>query len=63
MLCPKCGSKTYVVDSREENFERKRRYRCQTCTTYIHTIETIVTVHKPTEEELELFSRCKRKNE
>jgi transcriptional regulator NrdR family protein len=43
MQCPSCRHQAYVINSREEENRRYRRYRCRTCdarfTTYEITAE------------------------
>jgi transcriptional regulator NrdR family protein len=40
MNCPKCGSGTYVVDSRTKEFGVYRRRECRVCGNRISTTET-----------------------
>ena len=40
MLCPKCGGKSKVVNTRPVDNKRVRFRRCLKCKTYFYTLET-----------------------
>ena len=39
MICPSCSSKAYVIDSREDDDVRRRRYVCESCDLRFSTYE------------------------
>ena len=41
MLCPKCGRDCAVINSRQKDYGRMRRYECLDCKERFTTIETI----------------------
>ena len=42
MICPKCGARLKIIDSRPlDNFSRFRRYKCLQCNYEETTVETL----------------------
>lgn len=52
MRCPECGSwQVGVVDTRERDGYRWRRYHCRTCGVRFNTKETVMKVGKEARRE------------
>ena len=50
MICPKCGQKSKVEDSRQRAYFRWRRYRCLSCGVKYYTKELVVKLDPRLEE-------------
>ena len=48
MNCPRCTSKAYVINSRENKNGRYRRYECEECKYRFSTIEVKLMENEPT---------------
>jgi len=48
MNCPRCTSKAYVINSRENKNGRYRRYECKECKYRFSTIEVELMEGEPT---------------
>ena len=51
MVCPGCGGKTRVVDSRKRQDSVKRMRECKTCRMHFTTIELDMDYYKSLKEE------------